>query len=117
MKSLKKLAASLACRPLSKLDDLYRRNAGQECYIFGDGISLKWMDLHRFANRPSIIGNMVIYHKEASALVKPYCTITEPYWFYPIFPYRRPGKLPFFKHRMYRNTRSRLLKIPKPFFL
>jgi len=65
---------------MSKLDELYQRHAGQECYIFGDGVSLKWMDLHQFSDRPSILGNMMIYHKEANALRIPYCTITEPWW-------------------------------------
>ena len=79
----------------SRFDELYLRHAGQECYLFGCGISLKWMDLHQFADRPSILGNMLIHHKDVRALKAPYCTIIEPYFFYPIFPYRLPMIYPY----------------------
>lgn len=102
---------------LSKLDDLYQRHAGQECYIFGDGISLKWMDLHQFADRISILGGMLIFHKEAIALVKPYCGIIEPYWFYPFFPYRGHGKLQFLRHYVYKEYCKSINDNPETLFL
>jgi hypothetical protein len=83
---------------LSKLDGLYQQHAGQECYVFGDGISLKWMDLYQFSGRTSIIGNMLIFHKEANALQIPYCAIIEPFWFWPFFPYHAEGKLSILKN-------------------
>jgi hypothetical protein len=83
---------------LSKLDALYQRHAGQECYIFGNGISLKWMDLHQFSGRPSILGNLLIFHKEASALEISYCALIESFWFWPIYPYKMDGKRLAFKN-------------------
>jgi hypothetical protein len=86
MKFISKLFTHAMHWQMSRLDELYQRHAGQECYVFGDGVSVKWMDLHQFADRSSIIGNMIIYHQEVDALNIPYCTITEPYWFWPIYP-------------------------------
>lgn len=42
MSLFKKLFTRVMHHQVSKLDELYQRHAGQECYIFGDGISLKW---------------------------------------------------------------------------
>lgn len=98
MSILKRLIAFAAHSQLSKLDDLYQRHAGQECYIFGNGISLKWMDLHQFVNYPSILSTMLIFHKEVNVLKKSYCTIIEPNWFYPFTYYRGYGKF-----NLYRN--------------
>jgi len=117
MNLLKKLVSRAMHGQLSKLDDLYQRHTGQECYIFGDGISLKWMDLHQFANLPSILGGMLIFHKEANALIKPYCAITEPYWFYPFFPYRGHGKLQLLRHYVYKEYCKSIIQNPETLFL
>jgi hypothetical protein len=101
---------------LSKLDNLYQKHTGEECYIFGDGISLKWMDLRQFADRPSLVGNILIFHKEAEALIKPYCAIIEPYWFYPIFPYRGNGKLQIFKNYLNQEYRKYIATNPETLF-
>lgn len=117
MSLFKKLVSRAMHVQLSRLDDLYQRHVGEECYIFGDGISLKWMDLHQFANLPSILGNMSIFHKEVNALIKPYCTITEPYWFYPIFPYRGHGKLQLFRLHIYKEYKKSIIQNPGTLFL
>jgi hypothetical protein len=117
MSILKKLIAFAAHSQLSKLDDLYQRHAGQECYIFGNGISLKWMDLHQFADRPSILGNMLIFHKEANALIKPYCSIIEPTWFYPFYPYLGHGKLQIFRNYVNKEYKKSIIENPETLFL
>ena len=117
MSILKKLIASAAHCQLSKIDDHYQRFTGQECYIFGNGISLKWMDLHQFADRPSILGSMLIYHKEVNALTKPYCAIIEPYWFYPFFPYRVHGKLKLLRHYYHKEYCKSIIQNPETLFL
>ncbi len=117
MSFVKKLIASAAHRQLSKIDALYQRHAGQKCYIFGDGISLKWMDLHQFADLPAILGNMMIFHKEANALIKPYCAIIDPYWFYPIFPFRNQGKLELFRNHVFKEYTKSILQNPETLFL
>lgn len=104
---------------LSKLDGLYQRHAGQECYIFGDGVSLKWMDLRQFADRPSIVGSFVIYHKEISALNSPYCALVEPFWFWPVCPYRmEDGKRRIVRHILPIEYRKFIIQNPrKTFFI
>lgn len=116
MNFLKHLITRAMHRQVSKLDELYQRHAGQECYIFGAGISLKWMDLHQFSDRPSILGNMLIYHKEVNALRIPYCTITEPLWFWPLFPYRGSGKLQVLKHSVHEEYRKSISQNPETIF-
>lgn len=101
---------------LSKLDGLYQRHAGQECYIFGDGVSLKWMDLHQFSDRPSILGNMGIFHKEVSALNIPYCTLIEPFYFWPLTPGRVGGELRFIKNRTNVEHRRSIVQNPETIF-
>jgi hypothetical protein len=116
MSFFKKLITSIAYRHLSKIDNLYQRHVGQECYIFGDGVSLKWMDLHHFTELPSIIGNMLIYHKEVNLLNHPYCGITEPYWFYPILPYRVDGKLQLIRNYVNKEYSKSIIKNPETLF-
>jgi hypothetical protein len=116
MQIVKRLITRTMRGQLSKLDDLHQRHAGEECYIFGDGVSLKWMDLHQFADRTAIFGNMMVYHKEASALKVPYCTLTEPYWFWPVFPYGRGRNLRLLRHRIHKQYRQAIRSNPKTLF-
>ena len=81
MNFVKRLVTRLAHGEVSRLDELYQRHAGEECYLFGDGISLKWMDLTQFTDRVSIMGPMGLFHKEASALRIPYYALIEPFLF------------------------------------
>ena len=69
-------------KELSKLRNIHR---GQECYIFGDGSSLKYFDLSKFNDRPSIATNNLIFHKDFTKLNVLYYCIYEPYWFLPYF--------------------------------
>ena len=40
------------------------KHKGEECYIFGDGLSLKYMDLSFFSDKPAIACNNFIFHKD-----------------------------------------------------
>ena len=86
MSLVKQLVTRLAHGEVSRLDELHQRHAGEECYLFGDGISLKWMDLTQFTDRVSMMGPMGLFHKEASALRIPYYALIEPFLFYPLTP-------------------------------
>ena len=67
---------------LSKLRNIHK---GQECYIFGDGVSLKYFDLSVFNDKIAIGSNNLIFHKDFKNLnIKYYC-IYEPFWFLPYF--------------------------------
>jgi len=55
---------------------------GESCYIFGNGISLKDMDLGKFNDKVSFGCTYLWFHKDFDALnVKYYATIA-PFWFY-----------------------------------
>jgi hypothetical protein len=116
MSLIKNIVTRVMRGQLSKLDGLYKRHSGEECYIFGNGISLKWMDMHQFADRPSILATFMIYHKEVNALKIPYCSIIEPYFFYPIVPYPAPGGFRFIKNLHYREYRKSILQNPDTLF-
>lgn len=116
MNFLKRLMTLLMYRKVTKLDELYQRHAGEECYIFGNGISLKWMDLNKFKDKPSILGSMGVYHKDLSSLDVTYCAIIEPYWFWPIFPDGGFKKFKFLRHTVHNEYRKTMLDHPEILF-
>ena len=69
-------------KDLLKLRNTHR---GQDCYIFGDGVSLKYFDLSSFNDKVSIASNNLIFHKDFNTLNIKYYSIYEPYWFLPFF--------------------------------
>jgi len=118
MSFIKKIICRAMHCQLSKFDELYQRHTGEECYIFGDGISLKWLDMHQFSDRISILGGMMIYHKDLEALNAPYCAIIEPYFFYSMFPTRCRGKLQLFGHSLQKEYKKSIANNPETqFFL
>lgn len=125
MTGVKQLLTRALRRELSRLDGLYQRHAGEECYIFGNGISLKWMDLDAFGDRPVIAATHFIYHKQIHALDVRYCTMTEPFWFWPIFVSGLLGGMAFpkgfprhrfLRHRAHKEYRRSILQNPQTLF-
>lgn len=81
-------------RVQKKFKDIHK---GESCYIFGDGISLKWFDLDAFPTLPSFILSYLFFHKRFASLGPTYGFVTEPYYFYPYF------RLPWPPHTLWRN--------------
>lgn len=81
---LKKIVPYLAKPVLSKIHRFKDAYKGQSCYIFGDGISIKWFDLKNFSDKPAIPLCFIPFHKQFSFLHVEYVSQTEPYWFYPL---------------------------------
>lgn len=98
---------------LSKLDAFYQRHTGEECYIFGDGVSLKWMSLDQFSDKLSIIGSMLIYHKEFKQLKTSYGVIMEPFFFYPLFPYQCDGRFQLLRHYCHKEYKKSIAENPE----
>ena len=67
---------------LINLRDIHK---GQECYIFGDGVSLKYFDLSVFSDKIAIGSNNLIFHKDFKKINIKYYSIYEPFWFLPYF--------------------------------
>ncbi len=83
MKSIiKKNIASLFKRfienNLFKFKDLHK---DEECYIFGNGPSIKWMDLSNFNDRISICTGQLHYHRDFEKLDSRYFLLMEPWIF------------------------------------
>jgi hypothetical protein len=76
----------LARRELARNRKFKDRHRGESCYIFGNGASLKSMDLAKFGDRISIGCNSLFAHKDFAKLDCRYYQIPAPFLFY---PYRR----------------------------
>lgn len=113
MSLLKRILTRAMRREISQIDALYQRHAGEECYLIGAGISLKWMDLRAFTDRVAILGNMAVYHKDVGALQALYCTVTQPFFFYPFFPYRRDGKTEWIREPLHAEYARTIRQHPK----
>lgn len=73
----------LGRRSLARTSKLRDKFAGDECYIFGDGVSIKWMDLKKFSDKPAIILGLLPFHKDFRILNTVLAILVEPFWFYP----------------------------------
>jgi len=82
-------------RQIRKLENLH---SGQECYIFGDGQSVKKFELSAFANKIGIAVNAFPRHRDAWQLDLRYWLVAEPGFFLPPLV-RLSGTYP----RTYRN--------------
>jgi len=80
---LKKHLASLFQFELSKIHRLKDIHKGEECYFFGNGISLKWFDLNAFSDKISIGSSVLPFHNSINEINLKYIMLTEPFWFYP----------------------------------
>lgn len=59
------------------------RHKGETCYIFGNGASLKNMDLTKFSDHPGIGLNFICLHKDFPSLNIQYYVLLEPFFLYP----------------------------------
>lgn len=63
---------------LGKVRKFNNIHKGESCYIFGDGISLKSMDLHQLSDKCAIACNYVPFHKEFVSLNCSYGVVSAP---------------------------------------
>jgi hypothetical protein len=56
---------------------------GESCYIFGDGVSIKWFDLSAFPKKITFTLNQFLFHNQASLLNLKYHLLIQPFFFYP----------------------------------
>ena len=77
---------------LGRVKKFYKIHNNESCYIFGDGVSIKEVDLTLFSNKVSISTNNFILHKDLKSLNNPYCVINAPFLFSPFFGYPKESK-------------------------
>jgi len=63
---------------LCRFRDLHK---DEECYIFGNGPSINWMDLSNFKDKISICTGQMHYHKDFEELDSRYFLLMEPWIF------------------------------------
>lgn len=91
-KYLKSVFRQVSKPILGRVNKFYNIHKGESCYIFGDGISVKFMVLKLFADKTSFAVNYFPFHKEFSALNCSYCVINAPFYFSPFFGYEQEKK-------------------------
>lgn len=74
---------------LNKSSKFKNVHKGEECYLIGDGASLKWFDLSKFNDKISIPVGFSIFHKDYEQLNSKYVLLAEPFWFYPTIRYQK----------------------------
>ncbi len=84
---------------LRRIKDLENLHSGEECYIFGDGSSVKQFELSAFADRISIAVGLVPRHIESKHLNLRYWIVAEPGFFLPPLIRLQKTKIKKFKNR------------------
>ena len=99
---LKKLLYSAYASSGKNLAPFKNIHAGESCYIFGDGASIKWFDLARFSDKPAFILGLLFLHKKFLHIGRPiYGLLAEPYYFYSYF------RLPMPPYSLWKNNIQR----------
>ena len=81
---LKDLLVPIARPLLSKIHRYKDAHKGEDCYLMGDGVSVKWFDLAAFSNKIAIPCGPLPWHREFKELNVPYMILSQPFWFYPV---------------------------------
>jgi hypothetical protein len=90
---IKTILKSSARQILKRIEYFKNIHRGESCYLFGDGISIKYFDLHKFTDKISIPCGFLLFHNDFNALNAPYSMLIEPYYFYPFCRYSRNKKI------------------------
>lgn len=84
MKNFLKDCVGLLANPVIKRIHSFKdRHKGESCYLFGDGVSLKWFDLGVFNDKQVIPCNFLPFHNDFKKLNVRYLSLAEPWWFLP----------------------------------
>lgn len=84
-------------RQITRLENLH---AGEECYIFGDGSSVKKFELSAFADKVGIAVNAIPRHKDARQLNLRYWIVAEAAFFLPPLLLSRKNRAKGFRNRL-----------------
>lgn len=87
-----KIAREVAAGRLPHLTRFRDSHRGESCYLFGDGSSIKYFDLHAFADRPGLCCNYFLFHKDFRELRVQYAAMMAPFY---LFPFRKNPYPPF----------------------
>jgi hypothetical protein len=99
-------------RSKKRLEKLKGSEKGKSCYIFGDGVSLKYFDLNFFNDKDIIAANHLMIHDLFPSLNVKYYTFYEPFYFYPLI--RKYGKFLF--NKMFLTVKNLMMTNEKVVF-
>lgn len=91
---------------IRKFKDIHK---GESCYLFGDGVSLKWFDLGEFSDKLCIPCGFLPLHNDFSLLQSEYFILIEPWWFYPFQKTTSPP-VKFIKNHLQKLYRKHVLE-------
>ncbi|MBE0613477.1 MAG: hypothetical protein IH604_07420 [Burkholderiales bacterium] len=114
---LKNLLLPFAKPILSKIHRYKDLHRGEDCYLIGDGVSIKWFDLASFSDKTAIPCGLIPFHDDFEKLDVKYLTVAEPWWFYPTNWTTSPPKK-IIRNSIQKAYRETISKYPeKEFFL
>lgn len=82
-----KVLYTLSKKILARNRQFKDKHKGESCYIFGNGVSLKGMDLGKFSDKISIGCNSLFLHRDFDKLDCRYYQIPPPFFFFSYWPY------------------------------
>jgi hypothetical protein len=82
-KILKKILEKIARPITNKVLKFRGKHEGESCYIFADGISVKWFDLEALPKRIGFGLNRFPFHKQSNSLNLKYGIHLNSFYFYP----------------------------------
>jgi len=91
--SLKNILYEMAKPSLKRIGRFNKIHHGESCYIFGDGVSVKSMDLGLLGDKIGIAVNYFPLHRDINLTNCQYCIINAPFFFSPFLGYPRLQKL------------------------
>ncbi len=68
---------------LRRIRSLENSHQGEDCYIFGDGASIKYFDLSKFADKRGIAVGVIPHHRQFDETAIQYWILPEPMFFWP----------------------------------
>tara|TARA_B110000967_G_scaffold209564_1_gene266338 strand:- start:1923 stop:2729 length:807 start_codon:yes stop_codon:yes gene_type:complete len=86
---MKSLIKEVSLPILSRIKRFRNIHKGESCYLFGDGISIKYFDLNKFTDKISIPCGFLLFHNDFNVLNTPYAQLIETYYFYPFIRLNR----------------------------
>lgn len=89
IENLVKSSCSSILKKITRYKNIHK---GESCYLFGDGISIKYFDLKNFSDRVSIPCGFLLFHNDFKFLHVPYAMLIETYYFYPFTRHAIPPK-------------------------
>jgi len=66
-----------------RIKSLENTHLGEDCYIFGDGVSIKYFDLAKFSDKCGISVGVIPHHRQFEETAIRYWILPEPMFFWP----------------------------------